>query len=87
MSRVPMGSDGGGQDGGNVRLRDRVYQVPQGISADLIATVESFTRDDVDAYAVRSQQRAATAQAEGGFMMKALWPEISALLLPASSHA
>src|SRR5262249_42135824 len=38
MSRVPMGSDGAGQDGANVRLRDRVFQVPQGISADLIAT-------------------------------------------------
>src|SRR6266581_562560 len=39
MSRVPMGSDGGGQDGGNVHLRERFFQVPQGISADLIATI------------------------------------------------
>ena len=41
--------------------------VPQGISADLIATIEGFSREDVDAYAARSQQRAATAQAEGRF--------------------
>ena len=40
---------------------------PQGISADLIATVEDFSRDDVDAYAVRSQERASAAQAEGRF--------------------
>ena len=41
--------------------------VPQGISADLIATIESFSRDEVDAYAARSQERAATAHAEGRF--------------------
>ena len=41
--------------------------MPQGIGADLIATVEGFSRDDVDAYAVRSQERAAAAQAEGRF--------------------
>jgi acetyl-CoA C-acetyltransferase len=41
--------------------------VPQGVSADLIATVEEFSREDVDAYAVRSQERAARAQAEGRF--------------------
>src|SRR5439155_24060504 len=67
MSRVPMGSDGGGQDGGNVRLRDRVYQVPQGISADLIATLEGFSREDVDAFALRSQKLAARAIEEGRF--------------------
>ena len=67
MSRVPMGSDGGGQDGGNVRLRDRVFQVPQGISADLIATVEGFSRGDVDGFALRSQRLAARAVDEGRF--------------------
>ncbi len=41
--------------------------VPQGIGADLIATIEEFGREDVDAYAARSQERAATAQAEGRF--------------------
>jgi acetyl-CoA C-acetyltransferase len=41
--------------------------VPQGVSADLIATIEEFSREDVDAYAVRSQERAWAAQAEGRF--------------------
>ncbi|RYE82561.1 MAG: acetyl-CoA C-acyltransferase, partial [Myxococcales bacterium] len=67
MSRVPMGSDGGGQDGGNDRLRERVFQVPQGISADLIGTLEGHTREQLDAWALRSQQRAALAQREGRF--------------------
>jgi acetyl-CoA C-acetyltransferase len=67
MSRVPMFSDGGGQDGGNERLRERVHQVPQGICADLIATLEGFTRADVDEIALASQTRAARAIAEGRF--------------------
>jgi acetyl-CoA C-acetyltransferase len=67
MSRVPMGSDGGAQDGGNARLRERFFQVPQGISADLIATLEGFSRADVDEAALRSQQRAARAVEEGRF--------------------
>ncbi|AKV03718.1 3-ketoacyl-CoA thiolase [Labilithrix luteola] len=61
MSRVPMGSDGGGVDGLNTHLRKTYYQVPQGISADLIATREGFTRQDVDNWALRSQQRAGKA--------------------------
>ena len=66
MSRVPMGSDGGAWAMDPETAYDAHF-VPQGISADLIATIEGFTRDDVDAYAVRSQERAATAQAEGRF--------------------
>jgi acetyl-CoA C-acetyltransferase len=66
MSRVPMGSDGGAWAMDPETAYDTSF-VPQGISADLIATVEDFSRDDVDAYAVRSQERAATAQAEGRF--------------------
>ena len=73
MSRVPMGSDGGGQDGGNVRLRERVFQVPQGISADLIATLAGFTRADLDAVALRSQKNAALAIAEDRFA-RSLFP-------------
>ncbi|MCW2496361.1 MAG: hypothetical protein JWQ77_2285 [Jatrophihabitans sp.] len=66
MSKVPMGSDGGpwAQD------PETAYAtsfVPQGISADLIATVEGFTRDDVDSYAVESQTRAGKALANGAF--------------------
>src|ERR1700754_2787846 len=66
MSRVPMGSDGGAWAMDPETNYDTSF-VPQGIGADLIATVEVFSRDDVDAYAVRSQDRAATAQAEGRF--------------------
>jgi len=67
MSREPMGSDGGGQDGGNAHLRQRFFQVPQGISGDLIATLEGFSRDDLDAVALRSQRGAARAITEGRF--------------------
>ena len=61
MSRVPMGSDGAMLDGLNGKLRERLYLVPQGISADLIATREGFTREDVDKFALASQQKAARA--------------------------
>src|ERR1035438_7716872 len=66
MSRVPMGSDGGAWAMDPETNYDTSF-VPQGIGADLIATVEEFTREDVDAYAARSQERAATAQKEGRF--------------------
>jgi acetyl-CoA C-acetyltransferase len=66
MSRVPMGSDGGAWAMDPETNYDTSF-IPQGVGADLIATIESFTRDDVDAYAARSQERAATAQAEGRF--------------------
>jgi len=61
MSRVPMGSDGAMIDGLNEKLRKRLFMVPQGISADLIATREGFTRADVDKFALGSQQKAARA--------------------------
>jgi acetyl-CoA C-acetyltransferase len=73
MSRVPMGSDGGEGDGMNPHLRRKHTQVPQGISADLIATMEGFTREELDAFALRSQQRAAEAQRECRFS-RALFP-------------
>src|SRR5262249_45073846 len=73
MSRVPMGSDGGGQDGNNVHLRQRVFQVPQGISADLIATLEGFGREDLDAVALNSQKHAVRAVVEDRFA-KSLFP-------------
>ena len=66
MSRVPMGADGGAWAMDPETAYD-TYFVPQGISADLIATTEGFTRDDVDAYAVRSQQLAADAWSGGRF--------------------
>jgi acetyl-CoA C-acetyltransferase len=52
---------------GNQALRERYPLVPQGVSADLIATVEGFTRDEVDAFALASQQKAGVAIAEGRF--------------------
>jgi acetyl-CoA C-acetyltransferase len=67
MSRVPMGSDGSMIDGLNEKLRKRLFMVPQGISADLIATREGFTRADVDAFALASQQKAARAIEEKRF--------------------
>lgn len=67
MSKLGLGADGGAQDGNNVKLRDRVFQVPQGISADLIATLEGFTREQVDDVALRSQRNAAVAIEEGRF--------------------
>ena len=54
-------------DGGNPRFRELHPTVPQGVSADLIATIEGFSRDDVDAFAAESQRRAAEAIAEGRF--------------------
>jgi acetyl-CoA C-acetyltransferase len=62
MSRLSLGADGAGQDGGNLRLRARHFQVPQGISADLIATLEGISREEVDAFALESQRKAAAAQ-------------------------
>ncbi|MFF9150206.1 acetyl-CoA C-acetyltransferase [Streptomyces sp. NPDC014861] len=66
MSRVPIGSDGGAYAQDPTTAYDGFF-VPQGIGADLIATLEGFTREDVDAYAVRSQERAETAWREGRF--------------------
>ncbi|HPH68142.1 MAG TPA: acetyl-CoA C-acetyltransferase [Kofleriaceae bacterium] len=67
MSRVPMGSDGAMIDGLNEKMRQRVFMVPQGISADLIATREGITRADVDAFALQSQKKAAQAIEEKRF--------------------
>ncbi len=66
MSRVPMGS-GGGAWATDPAVAFQTYFVPQGVSADLIATMHGYSRRDLDAYAVASQQRAAAAWAEGRF--------------------
>lgn len=94
MSRVPMGSDrrvpggnpdrSGVGDGGNEQLRRRFRQVPQGISADVIATLEGFTRADVDAFALASQQKAAAAIADCRFarsLIPVRDPETGAVVL------
>jgi acetyl-CoA C-acetyltransferase len=67
MSRNPMGSDKAGLDGHNRHLRELHPLVPQGISADLIATLEGFSREDCDRFAAASQERCAIAQKEGRF--------------------
>ncbi len=67
MSRQPMGSDGAGLDGLNADLSALHPMVPQGISADLIATLEGFTREQVDEFAVNSQNKAADAMESGRF--------------------
>tara|TARA_R110002096_G_scaffold16898_12_gene58118 strand:+ start:62860 stop:64029 length:1170 start_codon:yes stop_codon:yes gene_type:complete len=68
MSRVPLGSDCDNQlDGKNMLLRKKITMVPQGISADLIATLEGFSREELDAFALQSQQKAAVAISEGRF--------------------
>jgi acetyl-CoA C-acetyltransferase len=72
MSRVPMGSDGGAMMSDPATNYD-AYIVPQGIGADLIATLEGFSRDDVDAYAQQSQERAAAAWS-GGYFAKSVVP-------------
>ena len=66
MSRVPIGADGGAwaQD---PETNSATLFVPQGIGADLIATLNGFTREDVDRYALTSQQRATAARAAGHF--------------------
>jgi acetyl-CoA C-acetyltransferase len=74
MSRVAMGSDGGAWAMDPATAYD-TYFVPQGVGADLIATIEGFSREDVDAYAVSSQQRAAKAWA-GGYFERSVIPVV-----------
>ena len=66
MSRVPIGSDGGAWAMDPASNFD-TYFIPQGVSADLIATTEGFSREDVDRYALGSQERAAKAWTDGRF--------------------
>ncbi len=77
MSRVPIGSDGGAwaQD---PETNSATAFVPQGIGADLIATLSGFTRNDVDAFAMESQQRAARAR-DGGLFARSVVPVKDAL--------
>ncbi|MGH3715966.1 MAG: acetyl-CoA C-acetyltransferase [Micromonosporaceae bacterium] len=72
MSRVPMGSDGGAW-AMDPETNYETGFVPQGIGADLIATIEGFSREDVDRFALRSQELAAKAWA-GGYFAKSVVP-------------
>lgn len=75
-------------DAGNARLRERYPLVPQGIAADLIATIEGFSRADLDSFAVQSQERTAAALKAGHFgrsVVPVFDPE-GALLLDRDEH-
>jgi acetyl-CoA C-acetyltransferase len=79
MSRVSMGSDGGAFF--DPRYIWRVGSVPQGISADLLATMNGYSREDVDAFALRSQKKAVAAQDAGAFE-RSIVPVIDEVGLP-----
>jgi acetyl-CoA C-acetyltransferase len=87
MSRVPMGSDGGAW-ASDPSIAIKTYFAPQGIGADTIATKYGFSRDDVDAYAVESQKRAARAWAEGRFSRSILpvKDQMGAIILDRDEH-
>lgn len=87
MSRVPMGSDSGALHA-DPAIAYKTYFVPQGISADLIASKYGFSRTDVDSYAVASQQRAAHAW-ENGYFDKSVTPvrdSLGGILLARDEH-
>lgn len=87
MSRVPIGADGGALMD-DPAVSSQIGFVPQGVSADLIATLEGFSRQTVDAYALQSQQRAAQAAARGYFKsLIAVEDEAGHLLLAHDEHA
>ena len=87
MSRVPMGSDGGAMML-DPKVSSKINFVPQGIGADLIATIEGFSRQDVDSFAVCSQQRAAHAIQSGYFdaSIVAIRDQNGLLLLDRDEH-
>jgi acetyl-CoA C-acetyltransferase len=86
MSRVPMGSDGGAMFD-DYELMNQLGFVPQGISADLIATLEGFGREEVDRYALSSQQRATHATRQGYFTsIISVRDENGRLLLDCDEH-
>ena len=72
MSRIPMGSDGGAWIA-DPKVNSKTNFIPQGVSADLIATIEGFSREEIDRFALQSQQRAAHATTNGRFQ-KSLVP-------------
>ena len=74
MSRVPMGSNGGAM-GGDAAFSMKSGFVPQGIGADTIATLEGWSREDVDRYALESQSRAAHAR-DNGYFDKSVVPVV-----------
>jgi acetyl-CoA C-acetyltransferase len=88
MSRWDVGVGAVTIDGANPRFRERYATVPQGVSADLIAALEGFSREDVDGFAAESQRRAAAAHDEGRFRrsLVAVADESGAVLLDHDEH-
>lgn len=86
MSRVKMGSDGGAMAYDPATAYDN-YFIPQGVACDLLATINGFSRSDVDAFAVRSQQLAAAAWS-GGYFAKSVVPvkDINGLVILADDE-
>jgi len=80
MSRIPIGSSGGAWSS-DPSLAYKIHFVPQGISADLIATLNGHTREDVDSYAADSQNRAAAAW-EKGYFDHSVVPVVDEIGLP-----
>lgn len=80
MSRIPIGSSGGAWSS-DPSLAYKIHFVPQGISADLIATLHGFSRADADAYAVESQRRATTAW-DNGYFTKSVIPVLDSIGIP-----
>jgi acetyl-CoA C-acetyltransferase len=80
MSRIPIGSSGGAWSS-DPSLAYKIYFVPQGISADLIATLHGFSREDLDAYAMASQRRSAAAW-EKGYFKGSVVPVVDSIGLP-----
>jgi acetyl-CoA C-acetyltransferase len=78
MSRIPMGSDGGGPHGPDPAVTSHTPFVMQGVSADLLATLYGYSRADVDAYALASQQRAAHAW-DNGYFTRSVLPVVDSL--------
>jgi acetyl-CoA C-acetyltransferase len=86
MSRVPMGADGGALSE-DPAISAAIGFVPQGISADLIATLEGFSRDQLDEYALLSQQRATHAASHGYFRsLTPVYDQAGRLLLAHDEH-
>ena len=87
MSRVQMGSDSGAMHA-DPAFAYKTHFVPQGIGADLIASLEGFSREDVDAYAVESQARAANAWENGYFDQSVvpIYDQLGEVLLERDEH-
>ena len=84
MSRVAMGSDGGAW-ATDPQVAYETYFAPQGIGADLIATLQGFSREDVDSYACESQARAARAW-DSGYFEKSIVPVVDQIGMTVLDH-